>query len=138
MSVRSEEFFDRIIDTFKKGIEEKGSKENPGITTASEFKGIIIDMPKREKGLYHGSSYEILCNIPKTLCKIKGDLVVDEEHDYEANKTLEESDCRVFSIHRHVQKKEGKLPYAESHIHFICQDKERTDTINMINFLKNY
>ena len=137
MSERYEEFFDRIIDIFKKGLEEKGIKETPLITKTTEFKGISVDMPRREKELYHGSTYEILCNITKIWCKIKGDLVIDEEHDYDVTKALEESNCKVFDTHRHVQKTDEKL-CGESHLHFMCIDKDREDTIKMINFLKNY
>lgn len=135
---RFEEFFDRVTDIFKKSLEEKGIKENIKITNTTEWKGIVVDMPREEEKLYHGSSYEILCNISKTWCKIKGDLVVDEEHDYEAIKALEESDCRIFGTHTHVQRKEGKPLRRESHLHFMCADKDRNDTIRMINFLKNY
>ncbi len=72
-SKRFEEFFDKITDIFKKGIEEKGLIEEPKITPM-EFKGFHIDLPRKRKDMYHGSSYEILCNKPKTWCKIKGDL----------------------------------------------------------------
>ena len=96
-------------------------------------------MPKKRKDMYHGSVYWILCNNFATLCKIKGDLVMEEDHDYEVTKTLEESDCKVFGVHTHVDMREDeKLPYRESYIHFICDDKDRGDTIRMINFLKNY
>lgn len=136
-SKRFEEFFDKIKEIFKKSIEEKGLKEEPKITPV-EFNGFHIDLPRKQKDMYHGSSYEILCNKPKTWCKIKGDLVIEEDHDYEAIKALEDSDCKIFSTHTHVQRKEGKLPYIESHLHFICQDRDRTDTIKTINFLKDY
>lgn len=142
-SKRFEEFFDIIKEIFKEGIierqklsEEKGLEEEPKITPL-EFSGFHIDLPRKKKDMYHGSSYQILCNRSKTLCKIKGDLVVEEDYDYEAVKALEDSDCKIFSTHTHVNKL-GKLPYRESHLHFICQDKDRTDTIKMINFLKNY
>lgn len=144
-SKRFEEFFDKIKDIFKEGIieqqklsEEKGIKEEPKITPV-EFNGFHIDLPRKKKEMYHGSSYEILCNRPKTWCKIKGDLVTEEDHDYETVKALEDSDCKIFSTHTHVDmRKEGKLPYSESHLHFICQDRDREDTIKMINFLKDY
>lgn len=127
-SRRFEEFFDRIKDIFKKGVEERGIKEELIITPSSEFKGYAIDLPKKQKDMYHGSSYEILCNIPKTWCKIKGDLVVEEDYDYEPTKILEESDCKVFGVHTHAAKREEqKLPYRESHI-----------PMKMVNFLKNY
>ena len=132
-----EEFFDKIKDIFKKGIEEKGIKEEPKITPI-EFNGFNIDLPKKQKDMYHGSSYEILCNRPKTWCKIKGDLVIEEDYDHEAVNTLELADCKIFRTHTHVDKREEKFPYKESHIHFICQDRDRTDTIKMINFLKDY
>lgn len=94
-------------------------------------------MPKKQKDMYHGSVYGILCNTFGTLCKIKGDLVIDEDHDYEVTKRLEASDCKVFGTH--VGKREDKkLPYRESHIHFICDDKDRGDIIRMIHFLKDY
>jgi len=138
-SRRFEEFFDEIKDIFKKSIEEKGLKGELKISPSTEFKGFAIDMPKKQKDMYHGSSYEILCNISKTWCKIKGDLVVEEDYDYEPTKILEESDCKIFGVHSHVAiKDKQKLPYRESHIHFICQDKDRRDTIRMINFLKDY
>ncbi len=140
---RFEEFFDKIKDIFKKGIierqkpsEEKDIKEEPKITPV-EFNGFHIDLPRKQKDMYHGSSYEILCNRPKTWCKIKGDLVTEEDYDYEAVKALEDSDCKIFSTHTHINKL-GKLPYIESHLHFICQDRDRTDTIKIINFLKDY
>lgn len=140
---RFEEFFDKIKEIFKKSIieqqklsEEKGIKEEPKIIPV-EFNGFHIDLPRKQKDMYHGSSYEILCNRPKTWCKIKGDLVVEEDYDYEVTKTLEESDCKVFSVHTHATKRKEK-PYRESHLHFICQDRDREDTIKMINFLKDY
>ena len=143
-SKRFEEFFDKIKDIFKEGIieqqkqtKEKGLKEELKITPM-EFKGFHIDLPRKQKDMYHGSSYEILCNKPKTWCKIKGDLVVEEDHDYETIKELEFADCKIFSTHTHVQRKEGKPPYIESHLHFICQDRDREDTVKMINFLKDY
>lgn len=140
---RFEEFFDKIKDIFKEGIieqqklsGEKGIKEEPKITPM-EFKGFHIDLPRKQKDMYHGSSYEILCNRLKTWCKIKGDLVTEEDYDYEVIKALEDSDCKIFSTHSHVNKL-GKFPYRESHLHFICQDRDREDTVNMINFLKDY
>ena len=132
------EFFDKIIDIFKKSVEKRGL-EGELKTTPTEFKGFTIDLPRKQKDIYHGSSYEILCNRSKTLCKIKGDLVIEEDYDYEATKMLEESDCKVFGVHTHVDKREEeKLPHRESHIHFICQDRDRQDTMRMINFLKDY
>ncbi len=141
---RFEEFFDKIKDIFKEGIierqklsKEKGLTEEPKITPM-EFNGFHIDLPRKKKDMYHGSSYEILCNRPKIWCKIKGDLVTEEDYDYKVIETLEFADCKIFSTHTHVQRKEGKLPYRESHLHFICQDRDRTDTIKTINFLKDY
>jgi hypothetical protein len=135
-SNRFDEFFDKIKDMFKEGIETKGIKEEPKITPM-EFKGFHIDLPRKQKDMYHGSSYEILCNKPKTWCKIKGDLVTEEDYGYEVVKVLEDSDCKIFSTHTHVNEL-GKFPYTESHLHFICQDRDRIDTIKMINFLKDY
>ena len=131
-SKKSEELFDRIKETFEEGIEEKGIEERYKIIPL-EFSGFHIDLPRKKMDMYHGSSYEVLCNKSKTLCKIKGDLVTAENYEYGATNVLEKSDCKVFSIHTH----KGK-PYRESHIHFICQDKDRLDTIRMINFLKHY
>jgi hypothetical protein len=133
----SEELFDTIKEIFEEGIVEKGI-EGRYKTIPLEFSGFNIDLPRKKQDVYHGSSYEILCNKSKTLCKIKGDLVTMEDSDHEATDILEKSDCKIFSVHTHVQKKEGKLPNRESHIHFICQDRERIDTIRMINFLKHY
>ncbi len=123
---RFEEFFDKIIDIFKEGIieqqklsEVKGIKKEPEITPM-EFKGFHIDLPRKQKDMHHGSSYEILCNKPKTWCKIKGDLVTEEDHDYEVIETLKDSDCMIFSTHTHVNKL-GKLPYRES-LRRYCQD----------------
>lgn len=135
-SKRFEIFFDKIKAIFKEGMEEKGIKEEPKIIPV-EFNGFHIDLPKKKNDIHHGSSYEILCNKPKTWCKIKGDLVVGEDHDSETIKELEFADCKIFSTHTHVNKT-GKSPYRESHLHFICQDRDSTDTIKMINFLKNY
>lgn len=136
-SKRFEEFFDKVKDIFEKGIAEKGI-EGRYKTIPLEFSGFHIDLPRKQKDMYHGSSYEILCTKPKTWCKIKGDLVTEEDCDYEVTKKLEESDCKIFSVHSHVQTKEGKLPKRESHLHFICQDRDRDDTIKLINFLKDY
>lgn len=127
-SKRFEIFFDKIKAIFKEGIEEKGIKEEPKIIPV-EFNGFHIDLPKNKKEIYHGSSYEILCNKPKTWCKIKGDLVVEKVHEDEIIKELEFAHCKIFDIHTHLR---------ESHLHFICQDRDSTDTIKMINFLKNY
>lgn len=133
-----EEFFSKIKGILKQGAEERGLKEEL-TTTPIAFKGTYIDMPKKQKDMYHGSVYGIMCNEYARLCKIKGDIVVEEDHDYEVTKTLEESECKVFSVHTHADLRgERKLPYRESHLHFICDDKDRTDTINMINFLKDY
>lgn len=136
-SKRFEEFFDKIKDIFEKGIEEKGV-EGSYKTIPVEFSGFHIDLPRKKGDMYHGSSYEILCNKPKTWCKIKGDLVADEDNEHDATKALEESDCKIFSVHTHTQKKEGKSPKREFHLHFICQDRDREDTIKTINFLKKY
>lgn len=136
-SKRFEEFLDNIKDIFEKGIEEKGI-EGRYKTIGVEFSGFHIDLPRKQEDMYHGSSYEILCNRPKTLCKIKGDLVTNEDYDYEVVDKLEESDCKIFSVHTHAQQREGKMPKRESHLHFICQDRDKEDTIRMINFLKNY
>lgn len=138
MSERFEEFFDKVIDIFKEGLEERHIKENPLVTETPEFKGIIVNMPRKEKDIYHGSTYSILCNRSKTLCKIKGDLVTDSDSEYRVNKVLEESDCKIFDTHLHVKRIEGVPFRDESHIHFICQDKDREDTIRMIHLLKNY
>ena len=52
---------------------------------------------------------------------------------------LDKSNCKVFGTHRHVYKKEeGKFPRGESHLHFMCEDKDSEDAIRVINFLKNY
>jgi hypothetical protein len=136
-SNKSEELFDRIKEIFEEGIEEKGMEERYKIIPL-EFSGFNIDIPRKQNDMYHGSSYEILCNKSKTLCKIKGDLVTTEDYDNEATEILEKSDCKIFSVHTHAQKKDGKLSNRESHIHFICQDRDRIDTIRMINFLKHY
>jgi hypothetical protein len=132
---RSEEFFDKIKEIFEKGIEEKGI-EGRYKTMPVEYSGFFIDLPRNKKNAYHGSIYEILCNKSKTWCKIKGDLVTEEDQAYEVIKNLEKSDCKIFSIHTHVT--EGKLSRKENHIHFICQDRDRDDMIRMINFLKDY
>lgn len=132
----SGDIFDKIKDIFEEGIAEKGV-EGRYNTISLEFSGFHIDLPKKEKDMYHGSSYEILCNKSKTLCKIKGDLVTEEDYDYEPTKVLEESDCKIFSVHTHATLRKER-PYRESHIHFICQDKDRKDTIEMANFLKHY
>lgn len=142
MAIQIEEFFDKIAGIFKKSLEEKGSKENPRITTI-EFKGFTIDLPRKEAQSYHGSSFDILCNHPtRSWCKIKGDIVTHPDSEYTVNKMLEESGCKIFSTHSHIQrKKEGQIPLdlqEESHIHFICEDKDRDDTIRMIKLLKNY
>jgi hypothetical protein len=134
---RLEDFFDKIKEIFEKGTEEKGI-EGRYKTIPVEYSGFYIDLPRKRHDIYHGSIYEILCNKSKTWCKIKGDLVTEEDFEYETTKKLEESDCKIFSVHTHAQKKEGKLSNRESHIHFICQDRDSDDTLRMINFLKDY
>jgi hypothetical protein len=128
-------FFDRIKDIFRKAIKEKGIAE-PTIIPV-EYNGFQIDLPKKKSDIYHGSSYEILCDKPKPwissdvpkLCKIKGDLVVGKDHEDETIKILERAHCKIFDSHPHLR---------ESHLHFICQDRDSADTIRMINFLKDY
>ena len=124
-------FLDKAVDLLKKDL-----KIAP-IITPIEFKGVTIDMPKKENKLHHGSSYEILCNNIYTWCKIRGDLVVDEKDEETTYKTIEKSNCRVFDTHKHYFKKEGEEQKMESHIHFMCIDKDREDTIRMIQFLKS-
>ena len=53
-------------------------------------------------------------------------------------KRLEDSDCKIFSTHTHAQKKEGKLPYRESHLHFICQDRDLEIVVDHSNMLSVY
>lgn len=136
-SKRFEEFFDKIKEIFEKGIEEKGIEGRYKIIPV-EYSGFYIDLPRNKKNMYHGSIYEILCNKSKTWCKIKGDLVTEEGQDYEVIKKLEESDCKIFSVHTHANKIKEELSHKENHIHFICQDRDRDDTNRMINFLKDY
>lgn len=138
MSERSEKFFDNIIDIFKKGLKERGVKDIPLVTATEEWKGISIDMPRKVKDAYHGSSYEILCNRTKSWCKIKGDLVTDPGSEFGISKSLDESDCKIFSTHRHLKRKDGRPPREESHLHFICQDKDDDDTMRIIKLLKDY
>lgn len=128
---RYEEFLDRIIDILKKDL-----KVEP-VITPTEFKGIAIDMPRKGEERYHGSSYEILCNRTYTWCKIRGDLVVGTENEDITHKDIEKSDCRVFEVHKHRSHKEGEEDKVESHIHFMCMDKDREGTLRMINFLKS-
>lgn len=85
---RTEEFFNLIIDTIKEGLENKGIKEEV-IKTPSELKGYAFDLPKKEKGIYHGSSFDILCG-KSTWCE----------------------------THRHLSHKNVNIP-PESHIHFM-------------------
>ncbi len=136
--IRGVELFDKIKDIFREGIEEKGTKDVL-ITIPLEYSGFNFSLPKKQKDVYHGSSYDIMCDKSRSLCKIQGDLVTEEDYDYEAIEILEKSDCKIFNVHTHVtQRKEEKFPYRESHIHFICKDKSRRDTIQMVNFLKHY
>ncbi len=131
---RTEEFFNLIIETFKEGLDNKGIKEKI-IKTPSELKGYAFDLPKKEKGIYHGSSFEILCK--STWCRLKGDLVVETEREEIVNRELERSGkCRIFETHRHISHKNENLP-PESHIHFMCLPTDRFDTLKMVNFLKD-
>jgi hypothetical protein len=131
------DFFDMIFDILKKGSEERGLKEGPILIKTPEFKGVSINMPKMNKDAYHGSSYEILCDNSKLWCKIKGDIVVDPDSEITISKLIEESDCKTFKIHRHTKTKE-KYTHEETHLHFMCEDKDRYDTIAMAEFLKQY
>lgn len=133
---RFEDFFDEIKEIFEKGIEEKNI-EGRYKTIPVEFSGFYIDLPRKKQDMYHGSIYEILCNKPKTWCKIKGDLVTVEDNEHEVTEVLEKSDCKIFGTHIHLGSKERKFQ-RESHIHFMCQDRDKIDTLRMINFLKNY
>ncbi len=126
---RYEEFLDSVVDILRKDLEEEL------IATPVEFRGVTIDMPKKGK-LQHGSSYRILCNTIYTWCTINGDLVVNGKDEETTHKIIEKSDCKVFDIHRYISKK-GEENKEESHIHFMCVDKDRQDTVRMINFLKS-
>lgn len=129
-------FFDQIKDIFEKGIEEKGIEGSYKIVPV-DYNGFQIDLPRNKEDMYHGSSFEILCNRSKTRCKIKGDLVAKEDHENNVIQTLESADCKIFGIHTHVRQ-DTKPRLKEHHIHFICQDRDKEDTIRMIQFLKNY
>ena len=130
-------FFDQLKDIFEKGIEEKGI-EGSYKDVPLEFNGFQIDLPRNKEDMYHGSSYEILCNRGKTRCKIKGDLVAGEGHENDVIKTLELADCKIFGIHTHIRQDTIKPKKKEHHIHFICQDRDKEDTKKMIHFLKIY
>lgn len=133
---KEDEFFDKIINILKKGAQERGAKEDIVITNTPSWKGIAIDMPKEHEKAYHGSVYEIICSESKLWCRIKGDLVTTPEKEEFAHRTLEKSDCRVFDIRHHKSREEEEI--SQSHIHFICKTKDKSDTINMINFLRDY
>lgn len=45
------------------------------------------------------------CATIYTWCKIKGDLVVDEKDKEATRRDIEKSDCRVFDVHKHHQKR---------------------------------
>ena len=103
--------------------------------------GITVDTPRTQKGMYHGSGFEIGCNKSITICNIGGDLAVKRELENNTKENLEKLDCEVFDIHRHPEEilyqiKEPKEK--ESHLHFRCSDKNMTDTIKIINFIKDY
>lgn len=53
---KSDWFLDKAVDILKKDL-----KIAP-IITPIEFKGVAIDMPKKDNKLHYDSSYEILCN----------------------------------------------------------------------------
>lgn len=137
MITNEKAFLGKIREIFEKGIEEKGI-EGRFKETPVEFNGFQIDLPRKKEDMYHGSSYEILCNRPQTRCKIKGDLVVEKDYENDVIQTLESSDCKIFGTHIHIRQNGTKPIKKESHIHFICQDRDKEDTIRMIHFLKIY
>lgn len=129
--------FDILTNTFIK------TKRNPKIRFIDHggIHGIIIDTPKVQEDMYHGSSFEIVCNRPIAICKICGDLAVRRDLENSTKENLEKLDCEIIDIHRHPEEilfqiKESEKK--ESHLHFRCSDKTFNDTTKIVNFIKDY
>lgn len=135
MNLYNEDLLARIDDIFRKDPR----KPDIDFLIFEELDGIRIDMPRKQKGLYHGSSYQIGCNKPRKICNIGGDLVVKRKLENITKQDLEKLTCEISDIHRHtVVKETEKFPIKESHIHFRCGNKNPTETLKIINKLKNY
>lgn len=128
-----------LADIFRK------TKRNPKITITEHggIHGLIVDTPRKFKGMYHGSGYEIGCDKQITKCNIGGDLATRRVLEDITKEQLEKLDCEVFDIHRHpedvlYQLKEPLEKEKESHLHFRCPDKDFTNTVKIVQFIKNY
>lgn len=127
----------KIADIFRKTKRESkiAFMEHGGIY------GITVDTPRRQKGMYHGSSFEIGCNKPITICNIGGDLAAKRDLENNVKENLEELDCDIIDIHRHPEKILAQIKETaekESHLHFRCSNKNMVDTIKIVNFIKDY
>ena len=128
---------DKIADIFRE------TKRKPKIifTEHGGIYGITIDTPRTQKGMYHGSGFEIGCNKPITICNIGGDLAVRRDLENKTKENLEKLNCEIIDIHRHPEEILAQIKEPEekeSHLHFRCSNKNMTDTIKIVNFIKNY
>lgn len=131
------EQLNKIADIFRKTKREPKIDfiEHEGIC------GITVDTPRTQKGMYHGSSFEIGCNKPITICNIGGDLAAKRGLENNIKENLEKLDCDIVDIHRHPEKILAQIKETEekeSHIHFRCSDKNMVNTIKIVNFIKDY
>ena len=126
------EIIDVINESYKNKerapkIRERGSYEFVGGKT------LLIDIPKKSKIFYHGSSYNIDCDETNKKCNTKGELVIVLNTGKEVKDKLDNLSCNVAAIHDH-----DALSVKSTHVHFICENKNYDTTLKIAKFLKEY
>lgn len=93
---------------------------------------LFIDMPKRAKQYYHGSTYEIECSEPY---KIAGMVTTELRDSVETSVVdkLNSFGCKIIDVHYH-----DGLTIKSTHIHFRWEGISDTRLKEIATFLRDY
>ena len=132
--------YQKIIDTINEPYKNRDMKPNiHGKHIFPEKALILLDMPTKEKA-YHASSYEFLCF--KDTCTTKGQIIINRDIEKDTNEKIEKLNCNITAVHKHPESimymLPGKVYEKESHIHFECENKSYSHTLDIARFLRNF
>ncbi len=94
---------------------------------------LIIDIPKKYKEFYHGSSYSVDCNENEKKCDVNGNIVTELGTGNDVKRILEKFDCEVLDIHNW----DGK-DIKSTHVHFRCNSMSYDRTKEFISIAKEF
>lgn len=132
--------FEKIIDIINEPYENRDHKPNFYGRHILRDRALILVYTPRKEDISCGSSFRFNCL--GDICSINGEIIVERGIEKDTSDKVKLQSCTVTEIRRYgdvMKMAPGKQNYRkESHIHFICKDKNYNNTINITKFLKEY